>query len=132
MDQIIDFISDTNSEAVMNIEINIKEITEIVELMQSKAFIVRIIKLNESKAKLFDSFAHAFDFPYYFNNNWDSLVDCLTNEDMKVAEGYLVIIEKSQLLIDNDEKTMLKVFHQICSRWKEIGIQFKFLIVDTD
>ncbi|WP_067698305.1 barstar family protein [Nocardia jejuensis] len=52
-------------------------------------------------ADLFDEFAAAFQFPYYFGQNKDAFDECLRDLDDFVgpADGYVVVIRNAALLL---------------------------------
>jgi len=47
----------------------------------------------ESKADLLGRFAESMNFPSYFGQNWDALLDCLRDLSWANGAGYLVMIE---------------------------------------
>lgn len=52
--------------------------------------------------RVFDEFAAAFQFPYYFGENWPALKECLTDLSWLPASAYVVCISKAdQLLADS-------------------------------
>ena len=51
---------------------------------------------------VFDEFAAAFQFPYYFGENWPAFKECLTDLSWLPASAYVVCISKAdQLLADS-------------------------------
>ena len=44
---------------------------------------------------LFDEMAAAFQFPYYFGENWDALDECLADLSWLPAAGYVILIRES-------------------------------------
>jgi hypothetical protein len=51
---------------------------------------------------VFDEFAAAFQFPYYFGENWPAFKECLTDLSWMPASAYVVCISNAdQLLADS-------------------------------
>src|ERR1700733_3052735 len=72
-----------------------------IEKDSSRRLVVRVCRgtkiLNDHG--LFDEFAAAFQFPYYFGNNWPALKDCLGELSWIQADGCLLCITRAELLL---------------------------------
>ncbi|MFH7243317.1 MAG: barstar family protein [Spirulina sp.] len=74
----------------------------------------RIVRVRGSKMRslsaLFDEISAAFQFPYYFGENWVALYDCLTDLDWAKAQDYLLLVSDAHLVLGDEPTTMLKKF----------------------
>ncbi|MET7768559.1 barstar family protein [Nocardia sp. NPDC005366] len=63
---------------------------------------LRAVKMR-SVAGVFDEFAAAFQFPYYFGENKDAFDECLRDLDDFIgdAPGYVVVLRRSDELLAN-------------------------------
>lgn len=62
---------------------------------QDSALVVRAIRGRKARTieGLFDEFAAAFQFPYYFGENWAAFRDCITDLDwLPFRPGVVVVI----------------------------------------
>ena len=85
-------------------------------------FELRIIKGRHCKtpANLCEEFARALGFPEYFENNWDSMDECLADLEWLPAKGYiLLIIDAGYVLPDNEEEfeTFLEILQDAGEAW---------------
>jgi RNAse (barnase) inhibitor barstar len=58
---------------------------------------------------VFDEFAAAFQFPYYFGENWAAFNDCLTDLSWLPAAAYLVCITKADQLLSSEAPASFEV-----------------------
>ena len=73
-----------------------------------------------TKAGLFQEFAAALQFPYYFGNNWDALHDCLEDLQWLPADGYVLFLSDSAQLLAEDHNAvtiLLQVLAQAAEYW---------------
>ena len=72
----------------------------------------RIVRARKAltTAAFFDEIASAFQFPYYFGENWDALNDCVSDLDWLPGEGYAVIITHAVNLLEKESADALKHF----------------------
>ena len=57
---------------------------------------------------LYQEFVQKFRFPSYFGNNYDALIDCLTDLQWLPSSSYLVVVEKADLLLENEHNDTLQ------------------------
>lgn len=58
---------------------------------------------------LFDEFAAALQFPWYFGGNWDAMDECLTDLEWLPADGYALFIVEAVAVL-TDEPGQFRVF----------------------
>ncbi|WP_069163627.1 barstar family protein [Nocardia altamirensis] len=84
-------------------------------------------------ARLFDEFAAALQFPYYFGDNKDSFDECLRDLDDFVgdATGYVVVVRDSGHLLAEapTERTWFGEAIRDCAEyWTRKGIPFRVVL----
>lgn len=62
--------------------------------------------------EVFDEISAAFQFPYYFGENWAALEDCLSDLSWLVSDSYLICITTSSDLLIEDNELSFKYFIQ--------------------
>lgn len=70
---------------------------------QSSNSVVRFLRGIKMKkvSSLFDEFAAALQFPYYFGENWNAFLDCITDLDWLSGDKYIfVVLDSEQMLIE--------------------------------
>jgi hypothetical protein len=71
--------------------------------------------------RLFDEFAAALQFPWYFGENWDAFDECLTDLSwLAPGAGYvLVITDPAEVLASSDEDLtiLVRLFTAAHSQW---------------
>jgi hypothetical protein len=73
---------------------------------KDKSTVIRACRAQKMRnmSRLFDEIAAAFQFPYYFGENWAALEDCMSDLSWLYAEFYLICITSSEdLLCEEDE-----------------------------
>jgi RNAse (barnase) inhibitor barstar len=74
----------------------------------------------KGKADLLGAVAKAFDFPGYFGNNWDALVDCWSDMSWAPAPGYVCVLTGADALRKAGPKVhdeFVTVCHDVAERW---------------
>jgi hypothetical protein len=70
---------------------------------------------------VFDELAAAFQFPYYFGENWAALDECLSDLDWLAAEGYVMAVSNVVALLkeeDPEDRTIfLRLLNRVCTYW---------------
>ncbi|MEV4130405.1 barstar family protein [Nocardia sp. NPDC049707] len=84
-------------------------------------------------ARVFDEFAAAFQFPYYFGANKDAFDECLRDLDDFVgpAAGYVAVIRDSaDLLIDELEERgwFAEAMRDAADYWSTKGLAFRVVL----
>src|SRR5947209_1850287 len=59
--------------------------------------VFRVIRGRKARTKsaLFDEFAAALQFPYYFGENWDAFDECLTDLSWLPGDAYILLFLQS-------------------------------------
>lgn len=86
----------------------------------------RLVRLRGGKMRtlsaMFDEIGAAFQFPYYFGENWPALYDCLTDLDWARAADYLLMICDIELVLDQEPDSLLEnlldIFVQVNAAWR--------------
>lgn len=62
---------------------------------------IRVIRGQKMKSMLefHNEFAAAFQFPYYYGENWDAFEECLNDLSWIPAKGYLVCVANASSLL---------------------------------
>ncbi|MFF2078302.1 barstar family protein [Kitasatospora sp. NPDC058162] len=69
---------------------------------------------------LFEQMSVRLRFPVYFGWNWNALSDCLRDLKWVPADHYLIIIERSALMLQEcaeDRETLLGILNTAGRRW---------------
>ena len=85
-------------------------------------FAVRVVRGNKMTRldDLFDEFAAAFQFPYYFGENYPAFDECLRDLGWLPAKGYVLLIPDSASLLSDESlerSTFIRILAQVCQRW---------------
>lgn len=67
-------------------------------------------------AALFDEFAAAWRFPYYFGENWDALDECLTDLEWLPAQSYLALVINAVHLLGTEPVDQRRTFWRLMER----------------
>ncbi|MEV6771446.1 barstar family protein [Nocardia sp. NPDC051030] len=86
--------------------------------------------------EVFDEFAAAFQFPYYFGENKDAFDECLRDLDEFVgpAQGYVAVVRNAALLLDeeSEERAWFAEAMADCAEfWSGRGIPFRVVLQDA-
>ncbi len=69
----------------------------------------------------FDECAAAWQFPYYFGENWDALDECLTDLEWLPAEAYVFCVSQGVRLLEKEpsaqQQRLLLSLHRIANEW---------------
>lgn len=70
---------------------------------------------------MFDEFAAAFQFPYYFGGNWAAFDECMADLSWLPARAYLTcIMSANEVGIDDDYDsfaTLVKILNDVAKGW---------------
>jgi hypothetical protein len=81
-------------------------------------------KRSSSPAALFQEWAAALQFPYYFGHNWDALDECLADLEWLPARRYIFVLSEFQAVLMNstsDLVSYVKVLRRALSGSDERG-----------
>lgn len=74
----------------------------------------------------------ALHFPDWYGANWDALADSLTDMSWNEADGYLVILQRTEILLNNDPEayaTLMALLKETVAAWREQNVAFWVLFV---
>jgi hypothetical protein len=82
---------------------------------EGKRVAVRALRGNKmaTAARLFDEFAAALQFPYYFGENWDAFDECLRDLEWLEADAYVIVITHAQQVLDCEPPEELQLFFKL-------------------
>ena len=85
---------------------------------------VRIVRGTKMKTEmqLFDEFAAALQFPYYFGENWDALNECINDLSWMPAERFvLVITNAAEALAETTDafRTLMEILCDAGREWSK-------------
>jgi RNAse (barnase) inhibitor barstar len=73
-----------------------------------------------NERRLFQEWAAALQFPYYFGENWDALYDCLTDLEWLPARGYCLAITQIDAMFrfrDSEFRILTSVLAGAAGEW---------------
>ncbi len=73
-----------------------------------------------TKEGLLKAAAKAFDFPDYFDPNWDAFEECLCDLEWRPAEGYLLVFNQAHLVLSRapeDWETLISILRSVGKHW---------------
>lgn len=84
--------------------------------------IIRIIRGDRcpTKDRLFQEWAAALQFPYYFGNNWDAWDECLADLDWLPATQYVFFVTNVDALLSdtgNDFTVFISILEKVAKEW---------------
>lgn len=84
--------------------------------------VVRVIRGAKSgtAAEFFDECGAAMQFPDYFGENWDALLDCLTDLEWLPGDAYLLVVTQGDLVLDREAdqlRALLEVWENAAEEW---------------
>lgn len=71
---------------------------------------------------VFFNFYNAFRFPEYFGWNWDALSDCLRDLNWYPADRYLILIDRAEQVLVEEEgqrKLLFAILRRAAIEWAE-------------
>jgi RNAse (barnase) inhibitor barstar len=83
-------------------------------------------------ASLHNILERSLHFPDWYGANWDALADCLTDMSWNEADGYLLILQRTEVLQATDQKafdTLLEVLRDTVVAWRKQGVAFWTLFI---
>lgn len=90
------------------------EVTDFVitRVNDNPALAVRFVRGQKMlrETDVFDEFAAAWQFPWYFGENWNAFDECITDLEWIAADSFLTIILDSNLLLMDAEEDALDAF----------------------
>jgi RNAse (barnase) inhibitor barstar len=72
---------------------------------------------------LFNEFAAALQFPYYFGENWAAFDECLADLDWMKADAYILIVMDMSPVLSKEDKgqfvTLIDILQKVAEEWSE-------------
>ena len=72
---------------------------------------------------LFDEFAAALQFPYYFGENWSAFDECITDLEWLPGDAYILVIIDSEAVLSKEDKeqfsTLISVLQKAGDEWSQ-------------
>lgn len=70
---------------------------------------------------LFDEFAAALQFPYYFGRNWAALDECLADLEWVPGQRYILMFTQAEAICKDENlpefSTLLKILSKVSAEW---------------
>ncbi len=84
--------------------------------------VARIICGNRcpTEKALFQEFAAAFQFPYYFGANWDALEECINDLEWLRANAYVLFLTHADRVLEGADKKfriLLQILRDSAQEW---------------
>src|ERR1700730_6123958 len=87
--------------------------------------VCRVIRGRKATTEqaFFDECAAAWQFPYYFGENWDAVNDCLGDLQWLPAEAYLFCVARAVHLLEKESSEVLlkflSIFQRLAADWAQ-------------
>jgi len=84
---------------------------------EESSFAVRVLrgkKMRQLKC-CFNEISAAFQFPYYFGENWNAVDECLSDLDWLPAKGYVLLVANTIDILSQEKDEELKIFFRVLS-----------------
>jgi RNAse (barnase) inhibitor barstar len=94
-----------------------------LQRLSEKRTVCRVIRGHKATTKpaFFDECAAAWQFPYYFGENWDAFEECLTDLQWLPAEAYVFCVTRAVHLLEKEpsdqQQRLLLVLQGIAKEW---------------
>jgi hypothetical protein len=99
-------------------------------LLKEGYFITQIdIEPLTNEKELFNALFKTCEFPEYFGDNWNAVIDCLSDFHWKPAKGYILKLVRPALLPQDIFEEFLYGIEIIGKRWKSRNIPFHLLTI---
>jgi RNAse (barnase) inhibitor barstar len=120
--------TDTTGPWLHLVELDMSAVTDraILFAQQEAGRCVRIVRGKKmlSESRLFDEFAAAYQFPYYFGENWDALDECINDLSWMPATSYLTVVSDADLVLSeapSQFRTFAELLGSAGREWSEQG-----------
>lgn len=112
------------------------ELSVLRSRLPSDGLLVRELRGSKmaTVSAVFDEFAAAFQFPYYFGENKDAFDECMRDLDefVGVASGYVVVIRDAERLLSAEPDQRAWFFDAmrfVAGQWAERTMPVRFRVV---
>lgn len=72
---------------------------------------------------LFNEFAAALQFPYYFGENWAAFDECLADLEWVKADAYILIVTDLNSVLSKEDKgqfaTLIDILQKVAGEWSQ-------------
>lgn len=133
------------SSALLSFEVGAPVAAEHALGWSDAALTIRAIRGRKARTvpALFDEFAAALQFPYYFGENWSAFDECIADLDWLPAQAGIAVLiyEAGQVLADDTQEdlaVLVKVFAQAAATfgqpvedgewWDRPALPFHFVL----
>lgn len=87
--------------------------------------VVRHVRGTKMRAEvsLFDEYAAAFQFPYYFGENWDAFEECMCDLSWMPSTMYVTVVHRASEVLVYDPKlfdTFVEVLANVGHEWSTV------------
>src|SRR5580700_5705891 len=95
--------------------------------LDGRQVVVRFLRGQKMQTapQLFDEFAAALQFPYYFGENWNALWECLTDLEWLPGDAYILFLTDAECLLDRESSEkfaiLLDLLEQAAQQWNANG-----------
>jgi Barstar (barnase inhibitor) len=93
--------------------------------------VIRGAKARSSQS-LFDEFAAALQFPYYFGENWNAFDECMSDLDWLPGIGYLILISNAVQVLRDEPPESFRAFVETLDRIAEERIKVPSNVIAGD
>ncbi len=108
-------------------ESNAYDVLGALERSSEKRTVCRVVRGHKATTTqaFFDECAAAWQFPYYFGENWDAFEECLTDLQWLPAEAYVFCVTQAVHLLEKEpsdhQHRLLFVLQRIAKEWNQSG-----------
>ena len=97
---------------------------DMLYVLGAPAGIARVVRGQRcpDKIHLFQEWAAAFQFPYYFGHNWDAWHECIRDLDWMRSDTYITIISNVDQVLagaDKDFRSFVSLLEKSAAEWQE-------------
>jgi hypothetical protein len=99
------------------------DLMRLLDVQSAPQIVARWIRGGKCRtaAGLFDEFAAALQFPWYFGGNWDALDECLSDLEWLPADGYALFVADAVAVLADEPagqfRTFCDVLHAAAANW---------------
>jgi hypothetical protein len=116
-----DFLYETTPPCLHLVGTGLSEITNFGWSFVNRAGLQVVVRFLRGRKmdtvqSLFDEFAAALQFPYYFGENWPAFDECLADLEWLPGDAYILIITDSQLLLSKCDLVPLSIFIDVLQK----------------
>ncbi|MDP5275739.1 barstar family protein [Chengkuizengella axinellae] len=86
--------------------------------INQQKIVSKMIRASKCKSvdTLFDEFSAAFQFPYYFGQNWGAFNECINDLEWMKGENYILFISNVNELLENESESEMISQQQLTNK----------------